>query len=364
SSYSMLRDPNNRALEGQSANGSAVPVLPSRLGNTQIVTAATTIDVPLAVATFAADGSLLRRMVSMFRPIDVTLTRNQLSSYDGIPLTPGLGYQFGLGSIGDFRSLGGTDASSAGASTELVVANSLALPGGLTVTNRVQRTDAHHWARRLTMFNSVVNGEQSVYPDVALRWSGKPFALSGLFSSLGATARLLRSRQAWITPYDFASGTPEVRETRLASYPFTANAVTAYGEVGLSATWALSTREDSLPGSSFHQRRSDLSADVTKAFPLPTAWGVKSPLRTRASWQESLTRSDVSNALALGSVSRLTDNGRRAFNLNADTDVADNLTFSLQGSRVVTFDRTFNRRIVQTVLSAVFQLQFFAGAVK
>ncbi len=53
-----------------------------------------------------------------------------------------------------------------------------------------------------------------------------------------------------------------------------------------------------------------------------------------------------------------------AFNFNADTDVAENMTFSLQGSRVVTFDRNFNRRFVQTVITAVFQLQFFAGVGK
>ena len=48
----------------------------------------------------------VRRAASIFRPIDVTLTRNQLSSFDGLPLTPGLGYQLGLGGIDAFRSLG------------------------------------------------------------------------------------------------------------------------------------------------------------------------------------------------------------------------------------------------------------------
>ena len=364
STYSMLRDPNNRALELQASSGGPVPRLPRRLGNNQVLTAGTTLDPAMAVAGMAAEGSLLRRAASIFRPIDVTLTRNQLSSYDGLPLTPGLGYQLGLGGIDAFRSLGGTDASSAGASTELVVSNALAIPGGLVVTNRVQRTDARHWARRQSALNAVVNGEQTVYPDVSLRWSGKPFALSGVFSSVGMTARLLRSRQAWVTPLGIPGSLAEVRETRLASYPLTANAVTALGEVGMSATWARSSQVDSLPGSILRQRRSDLTADLTKAFPLPSAWGVRSPLRTRASWQESLTRSDVSNDAAFDARSRLTDNGRRALSLNADTDVADNMTFSLQGSRVVTFDRNFNRRFVQTVLTAVFQLQFFAGAMK
>ena len=36
-------------------------------------------------------------------------------------------------------------------------------------------------------------------------------------------------------------------------------------------------------------------------------------------------------------------------------------TFSIQGSRIVNFDRNLNRRLTQTVITAVLQMQFFAG---
>jgi hypothetical protein len=58
----------------------------------------------------------------------------------------------------------------------------------------------------------------------------------------------------------------------------------------------------------------------------------------------------------------LTDNGRSQIILNADTNLADDISFSLQASRVVTFDRNFNRRFTQTLLSAVLNIQFFGGA--
>ncbi|HEX4934484.1 MAG TPA: hypothetical protein VFV33_14945, partial [Gemmatimonadaceae bacterium] len=182
--------------------------------------------------------------------------------------------------------------------------------------------------------------------------------------SMGATARALVARQAWTTPGNVLALLTEQRQSRQESYPFTASAVTAYGDVSLSATYAITRRVDSLPGSVARRKGSDLAADVSKAFPLPASWKVKSPVRTRVSWQETLTQSFVENAQAVGALSRLTDNGRRAFNFNADTDVAENMTFSLQASRVVTFDRNFNRRFVQTVITAVFQLQFFSGADK
>lgn len=365
STYAMIRDPNNRAIEVDiDPSDDLVPHLSRRLGNTQLVTAATTIDPAKAIGDLTPEDSRWRSLARVIRPIDVTFTHNQLSSFDGIPEAAGLGFQFGLGGIDAFRSLGSDAASSAGASSDLVISHSLTLPGGLTISNRVQRGDARHWSRRDVSQVTVVNGDALTYPDVSMRWSGRPFALSGIFSQLGATARALRTEQTWVTPGDALGLGNEVRESRQESYPFSATAVTAWGQVAISAAYALTRRVDSLPGSLARRRSSDLAADIGKSFSLPDGWKVKNPLRTRVSWQESLTQSFVSNALAEGALSRLTDNGRRALNLNADTDVAENMTFSLQASRVVTFDRNLSRRFVQTVLTAVFQLQFFAGVNK
>ena len=87
-------------------------------------------------------------------------------------------------------------------------------------------------------------------------------------------------------------------------------------------------------------------------------------MRTQLSYQRSETRSYVSNLAAIGLRSRLTDNGRKAFTVSADTDLQENVTFSLQGSRVVTFDRNFNRRFTQTLIAAVLNIQFFGGALR
>ncbi len=84
-------------------------------------------------------------------------------------------------------------------------------------------------------------------------------------------------------------------------------------------------------------------------------------MRARLGFQQARTKSYVQNLFAASQRSRLTDNGRQAFTLNADTDVAENATFSIQGSRIVNFDRNLNRRLIQTVITAVVQMQFFAG---
>ena len=55
--------------------------------------------------------------------------------------------------------------------------------------------------------------------------------------------------------------------------------------------------------------------------------------------------------------SRLQDNGEQGFNLTADTNVQENMTFTFQGSHKVTFDKNLNRRFAQTVFSVVLQMQ-------
>jgi hypothetical protein len=68
--------------------------------------------------------------------------------------------------------------------------------------------------------------------------------------------------------------------------------------------------------------------------------------------------------LADTAVKRIADNGRWALNARAETDVAENASFSLSASRTVTYDEVNDRRFTQFVLSAVLQLEFFAGELK
>ena len=57
----------------------------------------------------------------------------------------------------------------------------------------------------------------------------------------------------------------------------------------------------------------------------------------------------------------LTNNGRRAFNLNANTDLSDLVSFTVTGSQILNFDRNYNRRTSNLIFSAVMQMWFFSG---
>jgi len=145
------------------------------------------------------------------------------------------------------------------------------------------------------------------------------------------------------------------------TYPINGSMTWAPGEVTTTAGYSYRTQVDSLPGSVTNGNSKETSAEIGRTFALPSDWGLKSGLRARLGFQQARTKSYVQNLFAASQRSRLTDNGRQAFTLNADTEVAENATFSIQGSRIVNFDRNLNRRLIQTVITAVVQMQFFAG---
>ena len=210
-----------------------------------------------------------------------------------------------------------------------------------------------------------MDGTQIVFPDVSLRWAGKPAVLSSIIASLGMNARMLETRQFNGTQPLFGELVDDRGQLRVRSYPMNGSIVFA-GERPISSTvgFSLSRRLDAKPGLSSNGDNSDFSIDVSKPWKLPADWNARSDLRTRVSYQKSQGQNFAINPLAPTGESRLSDNGRRAFSMSADTDVAENLSSSFVVSRVESFDRNLNRRFTQTVLSAVMHLQFYAGEFK
>ena len=362
--YNMLRDPNALSfLRIPDSVGSYR--LPRRLGNTQTMTAGLTVDLPRAVRQYVDSGSALRRILLGFEPVDVNFNRSLISVYDGTPMQPSLGYQFALGGIGKFRSLGNDLATSAGVVTQLSLNHSIRLPLGMSVANRYQRINTRNWTRRFDERQEVVDGTQVVFPDLSLRWSGRPVQLRSIISSVGMTARLLETRQLNATEPLGGKESTDLGKIRVRSYPMNASLVFAGARpVSTSIGVNFAEHHDSRPGLASNGRTADFSADLGKPWPLPSQWNLRSDLRTRLSYQRSQGSNFVENPLDITGRSRLTDNGRRAFSFNADTDVSENLSSSFVISRVESFDRNLNRGFTQTVISAVLHMQFYAGEFK
>jgi hypothetical protein len=358
--YDMRRDPNNQALTENDS------VLARRLGNTQTLLAAAVFD-PAPLTAGSSDG-LWAQLSRIVRPIDVSVSRSLVTAFDASPFGATAGYVFGFGSLGALRDLHGVPAASAGSSWQYSLAHVLEFPGGIAVTNRAQRTDSRNYFARIPGEPEVtlVDGVQVALPDIGVRWSASPTAFGGWFTNLSANARVSHTRQTFESPLEFVGGLPgaERRAIHLRSYPLGLSAVTARGEVSLQASLATTFRTDTLPGAVTRARGQQISVDLGKPFALPSSWRARSPLRARASFQETTAHSEVSNVAVEAQRSRLSDNGRRVIALSADADIASDMTFGLQASQLVSFDRNFNRRFTQTVLSAVLELKFFGGSLR
>lgn len=366
SSFSMVRDPNSLGfLPASTAIDSLDTRIPRQLANTQTSIAGITFDLPalLRRPTTLIPGA--RRVLSSFRPIEISVDRNVVTDYDGSSATAPLSYQLGFGGIGQFRHLGDEIATSAGVSTQFTISHSITLPFGATLSNRYQRITLRNWALRTDSTNGVGDATQLNFPDIGLNWTARSSNPDAAIASVSASARIVGTRQLLASPGELYVDSTQSGISRLRSYPLSAT-ITWAGTRPVTTTFGanLTQRLDNRPGLSGRGSTVNMNADVAKAFALPASWHARSDLRTRINFQNSQGSSYVLNPLALGSRSRLTDNGRRSATLTADTDVAENLSSSVVLSRVGTFDRNFNRQFTQTVVSAILHLQFFAGEMK
>ena len=219
-------------------------------------------------------------------------------------------------------------------------------------------------SRRIDDKQDVVDGLQLDFPDLTLRWSFVPSSRGGTFGklasnlvrSVGTNVGLRNTRVSSVAQFGTV---PDARTSRIRTYPANATVGWALGDLTTSLGYAWTVREDSLPGSATHGTTGERTLDVGRSWALPASWKTRSPLRTRLSYQDARTMSVLADSRR-----RLADNARNVFSLSADTDVNETMTFSLQGSRTVTIDRNYNRRLTQNVLTAALQLQFFSGELK
>ncbi|HZO18118.1 MAG TPA: cell surface protein SprA [Gemmatimonadaceae bacterium] len=365
STFTMFRDPNtSRLLRADGDTGELR--LPRRLSNSQVLSAAAAVDLGGAIGRYAGDSGIARRIANAIQPVRLSWTREMRSLFDETPFTPGFSYQFAFGGIEDFRSLGDVLATSAGVARGLTVDHTLSLPFGASFTQHYQRTVNNTWTRRAQDAQSMLEARSVTFPDVALRWTFRPGFLSVIVSSVSAEARASITRASSFQPAlpggaITLSGVRTELETR--QYPLRGTlSWTLFGGFTTSAGWLHTTRRELRAGGTSEGEQNDVTADISKLFALPQSWGLPSSmLRAYVGMQRISTETVF---LADTTERRIADNGRWALNARAETDVAENASFSLSASRTVTYDEVNDRRFTQFVLSAVLQLQFFAGELK
>jgi cell surface protein SprA len=365
SDFTMTQDPNARTLV-RGADPLDEGRLPRRISGTQSFGAGATIDVEAGLVRYLGRIPKMDVFAKIFTPADINYTRSLLSSFDRVAGMAPLGYQFGLGSIGDFRSQNGEQAITTGLTNALTVANTVVLPLGVSLQNRFQRTDTRNWTRRLANQESVIDGAQRTFPDVSLLWNWRPpTSIAPFVSSVGGRAGYRRIVRSTLAP-PFAAGADIDRTwDRSLNYPL--NLSLTWGFLGgftTAGSYNVTLTKSERPGSIANGRSHDYGGEISKTFAPNRAWRLPGDLRTHVGFQRTQAEPRVASTTPNSISSRLTDNGRYTFNLGADTDVSETVSFSLTGARTVTFDHNFNRRFTQTVISAVLNLQFFGGSLR
>jgi hypothetical protein len=243
---------------------------------------------------------------------------------------------------------------------------------GFSLTNRAEAGDTRSWWRRAsTDRQAEATGDQRTLPDLSLRWNWRPAFAGEVVETIGANARMLWQQQRTTTPAD--SGSPEdARVFTSRSYPLSASiAWKALGGFTTAGGLSLTRRQDDVPGSRTDVEAREGAVELAKAFAAPSRWNLRSPIRTRVGWQTSATEvllrpRDPTGAVLADEALRVVqaDNGRRALTFSANSDVAETLTLSLNGTRVTTFNNNLNQRLTQTVFSAVLNLSFGAAQLR
>jgi hypothetical protein len=377
--FSLLRDPNARnivrgpgegggpldpdaALDGSDDAGGFH--LPRRFSNGQGLAVTASVDIPRAISLYTGDSSALRSLGKVLSPVDIQWRRDLRSAFDAVGFDPSLGYQLALGGDDDFRESQGVLATSAGVSHNLVLSHSLFLPLGFVVTDRYSRVHSTSWSRVVDV-QTVLDAEQEIFPDLSLRWNySAPQSLRDLFTSIGAQVGTRITRAKSFQP--ITGGATDIFgegirvEQELKQYPLSGSVSWSFlGGFSTNAGWTRADRRELRSGGLIVGSQNDLTADVAKAFPLPRSWKLQSNLlRTRVGYQSSHTQSFF---VQEDTRRRVTDNGRWALSLNADSDVSETLSLSLLLMRVLTYDNAYDRRFSQTVFSVVFHLNYGVG---
>ncbi|HEU4990156.1 MAG TPA: cell surface protein SprA, partial [Gemmatimonadaceae bacterium] len=359
--YSMLRDPNSRSLLLLPTDTAGNYVLPARINASQTMDVGAGMDLGKLLTAYTKDTSLIKGVTRLFSPIDVQYSRSLLSALDGAPGSGSLGLQLGLGNVSGYRYVEGVPASTAGFTGTWTANGAVNFPLGVTVVNRFRRTSNRNWVRRLDDTQAQVQGLTTTFPDFNVRWNWRPGAaqIAPWVTSVGATVGYTRSLATASLLSDLNQAAPDLRRARLYSYPVSGRITWGFGGLSTAGGYTLTQRIDSLPGSFAKGHTEDVNVDIGRSFDIPPSWGLglKNAVRARFGLQQSHTLSYV-YANDGSQQSRLVDNGRSAISLNADTDLSENMQFTLQMSRIITYDNNLNRRLNQFVFSTILQIQF------
>src|SRR5439155_328470 len=106
-SFSYTRDPNGRTPVRDIGDTAGGFHLPAAFSNQRRLDLAVGVDPRRLGGKLFGDSAALARLLGRLSNLDLSYGRTLLSSYDRVPGSPSLGYQFALGRFDDFKTQSG-----------------------------------------------------------------------------------------------------------------------------------------------------------------------------------------------------------------------------------------------------------------
>ncbi len=363
SGFSLTRDPNGRAPLRAGDDAAGAFHLPTAFSNSLRLDLGTQVDLRRLGRGLFGDSSVVTRTLARVTTIDLGLTRDRTSSFSGVALPPGFGYQLAWIGLDGFRSQRGIFATSAAEHSTRHASAAASLPLGLRVSSTYQWTRGLTWLLRADGQLPISSWSRE-WPSATVTWTVSPSrgtigrVLTSLTAQLGLSERHSASERATL-------GGGGRALTASSERRFAPGATASWGR-GIFTSFDLARvrTENVTTGNLFRTNRVQRNGTLSFAWRPPVSLvRLKTDVRTTARYTYARNTSCLQTA-GQPVCTPFVDSRRTEANLTLDTSFPPSLSAGFQMAYVLNDERQISRKNSQLVLTAFVQLNTSVGQVR
>src|SRR2546425_555270 len=364
-SFSFTRDPNGRTPVRDVGDTAGGFHLPAAFSNQRRLDLAIGVDPRRLGGKLFGDSAALARLLGRLTNLDLSYGRTFLSSYDRVPGSPSLGYQFAIGQFDGFKSQSGRLALAAADTSSLTAAATGAPPEGMRVNMNSRRPRGVPWALRLDQ-QVPIRSASTEWPSANVSWSVSPgaTALGRVLTSLSAQLGYRKLETASDQPSFLGADAPAATSAGTERSIRPALALTWRHGVSTAVDASYATSDQVSAGNLFHTERSQQSASLAFVFRPPAGIvRLKHDIRAAGRYSASANTTCLQAAGQVDCVPYV-DSRQTQMQLSLDTDLPPTLSAGFQMAYLVNDERQANRKTSQLVITAFVELHTSVGQIQ
>jgi len=362
--FTFNRDPNQRIPVRVEDDTAGAFRTPETIGNVRRTEVGASLSLARLASGVFGDSTVFAKIFRGIQPVDASYSRDLRSSFDRVPFTAPLGYQFALGGLQSFRMSNGIPASAAGDLQTITAGGGVQFPLGLALRVNYRDQEGLSWSLRSgqTEQTEVVTRSRE-WPSGTLSWTWSPRSgIRRLLSIVNANARYVETSTE-NQQSGRAGGEGSVGSTIGKAFSPSVT-VTWMGGVVTSLQRGRATSDQVTTGNTTRRLQDDWNASLSFGFRPPRSIvRLSNDIRTTLSYVTSTVTVCLEQA---GSADCLpvSDSYRSAIDARLDTGFSSQLRGGASFSYVVTAQRHLSREFAQTVFSVFAEIFFVSGQLR